>query len=199
MAVNSDAPFGLTPIRHRNGAPYNGANRAYFVPSTIALFIGDTVLKTGTANTAAIGGHNIATLPEINKSAAGNGSPITGVIVGFEADGDNQTITHNLASTERVAYVADDPDLIFLVQDDAGGTLTAADVGGSVNLIFTASGSTSTGKSGIEFDSGTVGTSSTDQLTLQRLHDEVGNTVANFGIWEVKINNHTEAHGAAAI
>ena len=85
------------------------------------------------------------------------------------------------------------------MQDNAGGTLNQDDVGGSANLIFTESGSTSTGQSGVEFDSGTIGTSSTDQVTIQRLHDLEGNTVANFGLWELKINKHTEAHGAAAI
>lgn len=201
MAVNSDAPFGLTPIKHRNGAPYNGANRLYYVPSTYAtaLFVGDPVIKIGTANAAAIQGHNIATLPEINKATAGDGNDITGVIIGFDADGDNQSRTHNPASTERVVHVADDPDLLFIIQDDAGGTLTVADVGQNVNLVFTTAGSTSTGQSGVEFDSSATAADQSNQLTLQRLFDEEGNTIANFGIWEVKINQHTEADNKIGI
>ena len=163
------------------------------------MFVGDPVLRTSTSNTAAIGGANIATLPEVNKSGAGNGNSVTGIIVGFEADGDNQSRTHNLANTARIAYVADDPDLIFLIQDDAGGSLTSATVGGSANFIFTETGSSSTGQSGVELDAGTIGTSTTDQMNIDRLHDVEGNTFANFGLWEVKLNNHTEAHGAAGI
>ena len=198
--ANKDAPFGGTPIRHRNGAAYNGATRTYYIPSNgSALFVGDPVVKTGTSNAAAFEGHGIATLPTVAKATAGNNNPITGFIVSFGGGTADRTITHNPASTENVVHVADDPDLIFLMQDNAGGTLNQDDVGGSANLIFTESGSTSTGQSGVEFDSGTIGTSSTDQVTIQRLHDLEGNTVANFGLWELKINKHTEAHGAAAI
>jgi len=51
--ANTDAPFGLRPIRHRNGAPYNGAFNHYYVASSYAtaLFVGDPVVKTGTSNT----------------------------------------------------------------------------------------------------------------------------------------------------
>ena len=198
--ANKDAPFGLKPIRHRNGAPYNGATKRYFIPATqAAMFLGDPVIRTSTSNTAAIGGANIATLPEVNKATAGNGNSVTGVIVSFDADGDNQSITHNPLNTARIVHVADDPDLVFIIQDDAGGTLAATTTGGSANFIFTETGSSSTGLSGVELDAGTIGTSSTDQMNIDRLHDVEGNTVANFGIWEVKLNNHTEAHGAAGI
>lgn len=203
--ANKDAPFGLTPIKHRNGAPYNGATRQYFVNSSyaVALFVGDPVIKTGTSNTTVVEGANIATLPEINKATAGDGNAITGVIVSFGANGgDNQTRTHNPASTERIVNVADDPDLLFLVQDDGGGALDATTVGLNAVLIFTESGSTSTGQSGVEMDGGTSDAPAADlsnQLTIQRLHDVEGNTVDDFALWEVKINNHTEAHGVIGI
>ena len=71
--ANTDPPKGLVPIKHRNGAPYNGAANPYYKPAgyATALFVGDVVVKTGTANTAAasapgLGDFNIATLPEIN-------------------------------------------------------------------------------------------------------------------------------------
>lgn len=45
--ANIDAPFGLRPIRHKSGAPYNGAVNPYYVASTYAtaLFIGDPVIR----------------------------------------------------------------------------------------------------------------------------------------------------------
>jgi len=53
--ANIDAPFGLRPLRHRNGAPYNGAVNPYYIAGDVAaLFIGDPVVKTGESNTAAI-------------------------------------------------------------------------------------------------------------------------------------------------
>ena len=54
--ANTDSPFGLKPIRHRNGAPYNGAANPYYIPASYgtALVIGDPVIKSGTSNTAEV-------------------------------------------------------------------------------------------------------------------------------------------------
>ena len=54
--ANVDTPFGLRPIRHRNGAPYNGAVNPYYLRSdyAVATFIGDPVVKTGTSNLVAV-------------------------------------------------------------------------------------------------------------------------------------------------
>ena len=78
--ANNDTPFGLRPLRHRNGAPYNGAANPYYIPSSYAtaLFIGDPVIITGTSNTSAVkvpgvGDFAPGTLPEINKAGAGSG------------------------------------------------------------------------------------------------------------------------------
>ena len=76
---NLNTPFGLKPIAHKSGAPYNGAATPYFVPASYAtaLFIGDPVVKTGTANTVAVervgaGSWPIGSLPEINKATVGS-------------------------------------------------------------------------------------------------------------------------------
>ena len=155
--ANVDSPFGLRPIRHRNGAPYNGAVSPYYIPSSYgtALFIGDPVVKTGTSNTAEVksfvgGNFPIGTLPEINKATAGDGNAITGVIVGFGPNPSDLDKAYNAASTENVAWVADDPDLVFEIQAD--GAIPAASIGLNAVLIFTHSGSTTTGLSGVELD-----------------------------------------------
>lgn len=202
--ANIDAPFGLKPIRHRNGAPYNGSGNWYYIPSTYgtALFIGDPVVKTGTSNTSEYKGNIAGSLPEINKATAGDGNAITGVIMYFEDKAGLEGTPYNPANTERMAFVADDPDLIFIAQDDGGGALDATSVGLNAVLIFTTAGSTSTGVSGVEIDGGTSDAPAADasnQLTIQRLHNVVGNTLADYAVWEVKINNHTEAHGALGI
>ena len=102
--ANADTPFGLRPVRHRNGAPYNGAVTAYYVPASYgtALFIGDAVTKTGTSNTVEVeapgaGSFPVGTLPAVNKTAAGDGNAITGVVVGFAGDADDPI--YNPAST----------------------------------------------------------------------------------------------------
>lgn len=201
--ANVDAPFGLRPIRYMSGAPYNGAANKYFAPSTYAtaLFIGDPVIRTSTANTAATRGYNPGTLPEINKASVNTGR-ITGVIVGFEPISGAESTVYGAASTARIVLVADDPRLVFECQDDGGGTLTAADVGLNASTIFTTAGSTVTGRSGVEIDGGTTTAPNTTQglqLNLMRLSNKASVEVGDFAIWEVRINQHTEADNSTGI
>jgi len=205
--ANNDTPFGLKPLRHRNGAAYNGSFNCYYAPSTYgtALFIGDPVVKTGTANTAEVtasgaGTFDIGTLPEINKATAGDGNAITGVVVGFAPDPDNLSAVYGAASTARVVYVADDPDLVFEIQAD--GAIAATSIGLNAVLIYTHLGSTTTGLSGAELDttSDVPAADASNQLTIQRIVNRAGNepNLIHNKV-EVKINNHTEAHAALGI
>jgi len=203
--ANIDAPFGLRPLRHRNGAPYNGAVNPYYIASDVAaLFIGDPVVKTGESNTAAItvpgGGHSpIGTLPEVTKATAGDGNAITGVIVGFAALPDNLSLKHNTANTERVAFVCDDPDVVFEIQAD--GTIAAAQVGLNAVLIYTNAGSAITGYSGAELDT-TIDVPAADasnQLTIQRVVNREDNAAGANARVEVKINNHTESNATLGL
>lgn len=191
--ANADTPMGLKPIRHINGAPYNGAYREYYVPATYAtaLFVGDPVVITGTSNTSAIAGNAPGTLPEINKS--GEGTKISGVIVGFAPDPDGLERIYNPASTERIVYVADDPDLVFEIQEDSdGGALAATSVGLNAPLEFATSGSTTTGLSGVELDSSGAATTNTLNFKIMRLVNRVDNAIGTNAKWEVIANLHTQ-------
>ena len=202
--ANVDSPFGLRPIRHKSGAPYNGAARPYFIAGdyATALFLYDPVIKVaGGSNTAAVkvpgaGSFAIGTLPSIEKCAAGDGSRITGVIVGFAPLPTNLDLKHNTASTERVAYVCDDPDVVFEIQAD--GAIPAASVGLNAVLIFTHSGSTTTGLSGVELDttSDVPAADASNQLVILRaVNREDNDTTLSFAKVEVMINQHTESQG----
>lgn len=198
--ANVDASFGLRPIRHRNGAPYNGAANLYYIPASYAtaLFIGDPVVKTGTSNTSAVDGFPDGTLPAINKATAGTGNAVTGVIVGFMPNRNDLSKQYNPASTERIAMVADDPDLVFEIQAD--GTIADTDVGLNSVLIYTNAGSTVTGLSGAELNTAVKAAVAAHQLTIQRVVADVKNETASANtVVEVKINNHTEAHGVIGI
>jgi hypothetical protein len=203
--ANTDAPFGLRPVMHRNGAAYNGAVRYYFAPATYAtaIFIGDPVVKTGTANTTEVsapgaGKFGPGTLPEVNVATVGDGNAITGVVVSIADDADS--VLYGAASTARVIAVADDPDLLFEIQAD--GTLAATSVGLNAVLIATHSGSTSTGLSGMELDttSDVPAADASNQLTIVGFpnREDVDLASANVNAL-VKINNHTEAHGAIGL
>lgn len=198
---NTDTPFGLRPIRHKSGAPYNGAVNAYHVPAgyATALFVGDPVVKTGTANTADVNGYKAGTLCEINKAAAGTTNRITGVIVGFAPDPNGLERTYNPASNSRIVYVCDDPDVIFEIQAD--GTATNAMIGLNGVLIYTNTGDTNTGRSGAEMSiAGTApAVTAGFQLNILRLVNREDNEMGEFAKLEVRINQHTETNAAVGI
>lgn len=206
--ANINSPFGLRPVRYAGGAPYNGAVNPYFIPSTYgtALYIGDPVVKTGTANTAAVnypgaGFADVGTLPEINKATVGTGNPITGVIVGFVALPTDLSKQYNPASTERIALVCDDPNVEFEMQAD--GAINAVDVGLNAVLIYTVAGSAITGYSGAQLDTGTTtapATTAAYQLKILRAVNRADNdTTLTRSKVRVRINNHTEAHAVLGV
>lgn len=205
--ANADTPFGLRPVRHKNGAPYNGSCNPYAVnASAAALFLGDPVVINGTTNTAELTGVGAGTfpagtLPEIVKATAGDGNAITGVIVGFAANPPNNQV-YNPASTSRIAFVADDPGLVFEIQADSAGSIAATEVGLNANLIFTHAGSTVTGISGVELDttSDPPAADASNQLTIRRyVNKPETNDIGTNAVLEVTINNHSYNDGAVGI
>lgn len=220
--ANAAAPFGLRPLRHKSGAPYNGSARLYYVPSTdtTAIYIGDPVTNyqvsggsatAGTglgSNSTAYYGNFPGTLPVISKATAGDSKPITGVAVGFFAEQASSTV-YRAASTARGVWVVDDPDLEYIIMDDgvatlligagAGSASYAVGDNGNVNLS-TYSGSAATGLSGATLST-TLSTSgaSTGQLKILGLYQDVKNTGGSANaVWRVMINNHLLVPGTTA-
>jgi len=193
--ANIDAPHGLTPIRHLNGNPWNGATQRCLIEDDYAqaLFIGDPVIVTGVA-----GSDDTSGLPVINLASAGDTNRIYGVIVSFDPDPTNLERKHHAASTAGYANVCIDPDVIFTVQDDGGAVLD----GGSISdnaVLASGTGSTVTGLSGWELAAATTPASNASyQLLILGVHQVPGNA---FGVnceWEVLISNHVLRGGGAA-
>lgn len=203
--ANQDASFGLRPVRYRNGAPWNGQCRQYYVPASdnVAIFIGDCVVHVGDSNDNEIFGCPPGSLLEVTRATAGDtpgtGTLITGVVVGVvpvTAD----SLPYRAASTERILLVADDPDIIFEIQAD--GTVTADTMGLNAVLIDTNSGSTVTGRSGTELDttSDTPAADASNQLLILGLAKKPNNDLASANpILEVLINAHTHLQPALGI
>jgi hypothetical protein len=169
--ANDNSPRGLRPVRHRNGAPYNGAVTRYYVPASdsTALYLGDPVIIAGSADADGVA--------SVTRATAAGGAYILGVVVGVEPASRDST-TYRPASTAAYVFVADDPDLVFEIQEDAvGGALAAADVGLNADLVA-GSGSTATGYSGFQLDTSTKATTNTLQLRIlgfvQRANNEIG-------------------------
>lgn len=198
--ANIDSPFGLKPVRYRNGAPYTGSVTPMFIAAgyATALFVGDPVIKVaGGSNTAAVkvpgaGSFAIGTLPSIEKATAGDANRITGVIVGFSPDPTNLDRKHNPASTQRVALVCADPNVVFEIQ--ANAAIPAADIGLNAVLIYAHSGSTTTGLSGVELAT-PAADASNQLLILSAVNREDNDTTLIHAKVEVLINQHTESQG----
>ena len=110
---NSNAAQGLIPRRYRNGAPWTGAARTYHVPAAnaTALFIGDPVIITGTGDAEGY--------PDVGIATAASAGRITGVIVGFRPSAPFSPYKYLPASTEGYVIVADDPALLYEIQEDS--------------------------------------------------------------------------------
>lgn len=175
---------GARPIRYLSGAPYNGKARRYYVPSTdgTALAVGDFVKSAGSADAGGV--------PTVTQAAAGN--TLLGSIVGIEPNPSNLSATYRAASTAVYVMVADDPNIIFEIQEDSvGGALTATNVGNNGDIVV-GSINTSTGASGMQLDSSDVIsiTTGSAQLRVLRLSSRVDNEIGNYAKWEVMINEH---------
>lgn len=202
--ANNDTPFGLRPIGHPSGLS-KASIRAYHVASDYgtALFPGDPVIKTGTANTAEVSAPGLGTvqigaLSQVAKATAGDDNAITGVIVGVAADPNNLGRRYIPASTGGVVFVNDDPQTEYEIQADED--IVAADVGANAALVYTNAGSTATGQSGAELDSSTVANTATLQLrilgVIPRTDNEAG---SNFTKVRVRINRHSEITAGAGV
>lgn len=187
--ANTNKVNGFRPVRYLNGAPYNGAFRRYVVPATdgTALFVGDLV-KAETTGDLTTG------LSGVTRATAG--AAVIGAVVGFEADPTNlNTPQYRAASTRRIVYVADDPNLLFEAQEDGLVTpIAMASIGLNASLISTSGGNTTTGASGMEIDSSTAAATATLELKIMEAVARQDNELITAGQaytrWVVKLNNH---------
>ena len=188
--ANSDAAMGLKPVRYLSGAVYTGAVNTYFVPASdgTAIYTGGLVKEAGSADADGT--------PTVTGNVA-TGDAVVGVVGGVKpvtAD----SLTYREASADRYVFVADDPTLLFEVQEDSvGAALAATDVGGVADLASFTAGSTTTGMSSIEIDSSTVTASGdgTEDVKIVRLAQRQDNEIGTNAKWLVRLNNHAFVDG----
>jgi hypothetical protein len=188
--ANADAPRGLSPVRYLGGAAYTGATSLYFVPAgdSTALFVGGLVKLAGSADADGV--------PTVTGNVT-TGDAVVGVVTSVVPVTRDSTI-YREASVARYVNVADDPNLLFEVQEDStGAALAATAVGNVADLATITAGSTVTGFSTMEIDSSTAtasGDGTQDVLihSLARAEDNAIGTNAN---WLVRLNNHAFVDG----
>ena len=103
----------------------------------------------------------------------------------------NNTFPNGTAASDAIAFVADDPDQLFIAQQDSdSANAVVADLNLNANLVV-GSGNTTTGISGMEIDSDSKNTTATLNVKLIDFYDTPSNdATANNSILVVKINNH---------
>ena len=148
--ANTSRINGFRPVKHLNGAPYNGQANIYEVPAgeTVPVFIGDLVKLSDSAATSGY--------PAVEAAVAASSQvvsvPIVGAVVGIvnakmdPVDGrmtggsiSLDTPVYRAASTKQLVLVADSPDIIFEAEADASVALADvglnADIGASAHTL----------------------------------------------------------------
>jgi len=152
--ANKDAPFGFRPTKMLGGASFNGGQTEYGIASTY-----DTNIFTGDAvELHSDGTVTIAVANEVNILGVFNGCFYT------DSTGKANWSKYwpaDTTSTDAVAFVVDDPNVLFEVQEDSTniGASWPANRGSNANFVSTHSGSTKTGRSKQELDSSDIAAS----------------------------------------
>ena len=199
--ANANRPAGFIPVQYLNGAPWNGQARIYSIAAAYAtaLYIGDPVKSSGTANADGV--------PGIVLGAATGG--LRGVIVGLGtqegllANPANLDITYRpgaATSKDWFAMVVDDPAVLFEIQEHSNGTaLAATEIGlNTIPVVGTGNGFVS----GWELSSATDATpaaTATLQLKLMGLVRRQQNAFGAYAKHLVQINVHELAHGTGSL
>jgi hypothetical protein len=186
--ANTDRPFGFRPVSTLSGAPYNGQLRKFYTDTN--CFLGDAMIQDAAskANYLSNGASQ-----GITRATSATASLVVGAVVGWEPDPDALMRTYHAGSAQYAVYVSTDPNIVYECQDNGAATLiTAADVGLNYDIVVTA-GSTTTGASNMEVDSGTTGAvTAATPVKLVGIKDTPDNTI---GLANVKLlvtlNTHT--------
>lgn len=181
--ANANSPQGLRPVRDGSNRPWSGGGNTYYVGTGngTALFIGDPVILTGSADANGVA--------EVTIATAGGSNRITGAIVGFQPSpaliASGATLA---ASTAGYVIVEDDPNTMWEIQ---ATTLAAADVG--LNTILASGTGTTTTGSGWYVDTGTKATTASLQLRILGAAQAPDNALGAYCKIHVRLNVPTEA------
>lgn len=186
--ANVDAPHGFRPVGYRSGQGYSGAARTYYKDASVILGIGDPVVIV--TNSSSPDG-----LMEVTRATTG--AAISGVMMGREVDMADRYKMHVAAADACLVRVADDPNLLFEVQEVSGGTaLAVTNLGQHIDSVAAINANTTTGVSNYEIDNAAVATDNT--WRLEELLQRPDNAVGEHAKWLVAANLHTSVNASAS-
>ncbi len=188
--ANADIPRGLSVARDQASGVMTGGASRYFIPDTDTqpAYLGSLVKLSGEGDADGVAA--------VTANVAA-GDQVLGVVVGIDSLNRDDAV-HRKASEAQYVFVADDPRLIFEVQEDGnsaaeGAPLSPADIGTEKALTGLLAGSDLTGRSAIEIDSDGAGTDVMILGLVQRDDNEVG----DYAKWRVRLQNHSFRDNAA--
>jgi|TARA_E500000305_G_C3932042_1_gene193248 hypothetical protein len=185
--ANVNSPFGFIPTRHMSGN--SPRSNKYTILSGLAenIFSGDIVML-----------YTDGTIQPSN--GASEADKTIGVFGGCSYTASDGSYVYNeywptgTVATDIIAYVYDDPNIVFRAQ--SAGTPAQTNIGNCAD-VTPGSGSTVTGNSASVI-SGTMA----DTLALTKiiaLWDAPENSFGQYAILEVLLNEHLLAHNTAGI
>ena len=184
--ANVNRPQGDVPVGSLGSSSWNGRVSAYLIASgdSTKTHIGDFVKLAGSSGTAGtiVNGQDCAGMATVIKATASD-TTLVGAVVGFSPKQTDLNLSgiYRAASENRIAYVSDDPNTIYEMQEDS------VDMVGLSTDIITGTGSDTTGISGQMLDSSDTGTAG-GQMKILGLSKRVDNNIGEYAKWLVKIN-----------
>lgn len=213
--ANLNAPFGLKPVKHLDGSPWNQQVTLYFVDSADpnAFYIGDAVESASGVAGDTLTGAPAVTLYGTRNAASTSGS-IRGVVVAigtsvstpggnfpqpFNPDNLNVVYAPATKSTDYYVWVVDDPSVVFEAQTD---TLASATYGYNAPL-FVANAPTAPANQSQSYVQGSAA-ATTQAFPLKvlggvwRSDNDLSGT-AQYAKLLVKINQHELANNTSGV
>lgn len=180
--ANVDKAFGLRPLGNLSAT---GAQKQYGYQiednQAGAIYQGDLV--------TIVGGYVVKFAPGTHAAALGvfNGCNYIDPTTGKPTWKNFYPGSVNITQGKIIADVLDDPSQLFIIQADED--IVQADIGKNADVIGTG-GSSTTGQSTMELDSSTIADTAALNLKIVGLYDVPGNTLGDFAVVVVKINEH---------
>lgn len=175
--ANRNSPSGFTPSYHLTGGVIRVSE--YTLKQSVTVFAGDA-LKIDAAGV-------------VDVAAAGGGT--ANLFIGISAE---YKVAPATGITKLKVY--DDPNIVYRVQSDAGGTAFAlTDVFATADLSAAVSGSAVTKQSGMQWGQASIGSTAVKDLKCIGIIESPDNAVGAYVKLHVLLNNHALAKGVAGI
>lgn len=205
MSGSVNAPFGMRPVEHWSGNPWNGATRILCTEDgNDALYIGDPLYRVVNDAKEITGRYMACDQLTGSGTVDGVDDQVLGVMIARAGQsvaagaGGAPELTHDStvyipADTDAaLLYTCVDQSVVFLMQaDGAGGSaayMVYTDCGKNAEIIA-GSGSTTTGLSGFAIDGSTAAADASDNLLIVGLWDDPSNDVSHqYSLWTVLVN-----------